>query len=43
MISRNNFIRGLDQIRCNLTPGQLETLMETFKAPLKLYQISLEN
>ncbi|KAK0079021.1 hypothetical protein PV325_001848 [Microctonus aethiopoides] len=35
MISRNNFIRGLDQIRCNLTPGQLETLMETFKAPLK--------
>ncbi|KAK0166586.1 hypothetical protein PV327_004079 [Microctonus hyperodae] len=35
-ISRNDFIRGLDQMRCNLTPGQLETLMETFKAPLKL-------
>ncbi|XP_011302933.1 uncharacterized protein [Fopius arisanus] len=35
VISRSDFVRGMDQIRCNLTPTEIETLMDVFKAPLR--------
>ncbi|XP_063987045.1 uncharacterized protein LOC135167617 [Diachasmimorpha longicaudata] len=35
VISRNDFVRGMDQIRCNLTSTELETIMDMFKAPLR--------
>ncbi|XP_015123214.1 uncharacterized protein LOC107045443 [Diachasma alloeum] len=34
-IPRNDFARGMDQIRCNLTPTEIETIMDVFKAPLR--------
>ncbi|XP_015588421.1 uncharacterized protein LOC107264555 [Cephus cinctus] len=35
VISRADFIRGLDQIRCNLTCTEMATIMEVFRAPLR--------
>lgn len=35
VIRRSEFIRGLDQLRCNLTCREIETILEVFKAPLR--------
>ncbi|XP_012253830.2 uncharacterized protein LOC105684778 [Athalia rosae] len=35
IIRRADFIRGLDQLRCNLTCREIETIMEVYKAPLR--------
>lgn len=34
-ITRSKFVRGVDQLRCSLTPTEVETIMEVFKAPLR--------
>ncbi|XP_046608856.1 uncharacterized protein LOC124299634 [Neodiprion virginianus] len=35
IIGRADFIRGLDQLRCNLSCREIETIFEVFKAPLR--------
>lgn len=34
-IKRSDFVRSLDQLRCNLTPAEVDTIMKVFQAPLK--------
>ncbi|CAK9796667.1 hypothetical protein ANTQUA_LOCUS837 [Anthophora quadrimaculata] len=35
VIKRTEFIRGLDQLRCNLTCAEMETIVKVFQAPLR--------
>ncbi|KYM82924.1 hypothetical protein ALC53_06636 [Atta colombica] len=35
VISKFDFIRGLDQLRCGLTTAEIDTITELFQAPLK--------
>jgi len=38
MITKPDFIRGLDQLRCGLTPVEVDTIVKTFQVPLR-YEI----
>ncbi|XP_043281125.1 uncharacterized protein [Venturia canescens] len=35
VLSREDFIRGIDQLRCNLSCAEIGTIMEVFKAPMR--------
>ncbi|XP_017798938.1 PREDICTED: uncharacterized protein LOC108579823 [Habropoda laboriosa] len=35
VIKRTEFLRGLDQLRCNLTCAEMETIIKVFQAPLR--------
>jgi len=41
VISKFDFIRGLDQLRCSLTTAEIDTITELFQAPLKYGDIIL--
>lgn len=42
VISREDFVRSLDQLRCNLSCAEVATIMEVFKAPMRFHcQFSL--
>lgn len=35
VIKRTEFLRGLDQLRCNLTCTEMGTIMDIFQPPLR--------
>lgn len=35
VIERSDFIRGLDQLRCGLTPAEVDTITKAFQASAK--------
>ena len=37
VISKADFIRSLDQLRCHLSPPEVATIMEVFKSPLRFF------
>ena len=41
VISKFDFIRGLDQLRCGLTTAEIDTITNLFQAPLKYGDIIL--
>ena len=37
VISKADFIRSLDQLRCHLSPPEVATIMEVLKSPLRFF------
>lgn len=35
VIERSDFVRGLDQLRCGLTPAEVDTITKAFQASAK--------
>jgi len=41
VIARPDFIRSLDQLRCDLTPVEIDTITKVFRAPRKYVDITI--
>lgn len=45
VILKSDFIRSLDQLRCNLTNTEIDTIAKVYQAPLKynIYNLNITN